>query len=38
MNEEEAKLKLLIDLSLTVQDYEMVMRNYEYPAKDFQKI
>ena len=38
MNKSESDQMLLIDLSFTVQDYEMVVQNSEYPIKDFNKI
>ena len=38
MNKAESDQMLLIDLSFTVQDYEMVVQNSEYPIKDFNKI
>jgi hypothetical protein len=38
MNKTELELRCLIDLSLTVQDYETVVNNAKYPIDDFKVI
>jgi hypothetical protein len=38
MNKSELELRCLIDLSLTVQDYETVVNNAGYPIDDFKAI
>lgn len=38
MNKSELELRSLIDMSLTVQDYETVVHNASYPIDDFKAI